>query len=42
MKEVEQINSVLKDNENKINEALNIKTNELARTLKDLQSQKGK
>ena len=36
MKELEQINSVLKDNKNKINEALNIKTNELARTLQDL------
>ena len=38
----EQTNKSLKDNHNKINETLNIKANELARTLQDLKSQKEK
>ena len=38
----EQTNNSLKDNHNKINETLNIKANELARTLQDLKSQKEK
>ena len=42
IKELEQLNRSLKDNNNKINETLNIKTNELTRTLQDLKSQKEK
>ena len=42
IKELEQINSSLKDNNNKTNKTLNIKTNKLARTLEDLKSQKEK
>ena len=38
--ELEQINSSLKDDNNKIDETLNIKTNKLAKTLQDLKSQK--
>ena len=37
--ELEQINSSLKDDNNKIDETLNIKTNKLAKTLQDLKSQ---
>ena len=37
-----QINISLKDNSNKIDETLNIKTNELGKTLQDLKSQKEK
>ena len=33
IKELDQINNSLKDNNNKVNETLNIKTNELARKL---------
>ena len=40
--ELEQINISLKDNSNKIDETLNIKTNELGKTLQDLKSQKEK
>ena len=40
MKELEQINSSSKDNDNEIYETLNIKTNELAITLQDLKCQK--
>ena len=40
--ELEQINSSLKDNTNKIDETLNIKTNELAKALQDLTSHKEK
>ena len=39
---LEQISSTLKDNNNKIDETLNMKTNELAKTLQNLKSQKEK
>ena len=42
MNELEQLNSSLKDNTNKIDETLNIKTNELAKALQDLTSHKEK
>ena len=42
IKELEQINNSLKDNNNKINKTLNIKRSKLARTLEDLKSQKEK
>ena len=42
MKKLEQINSSLEDNNNKIYETLEIKTNKLIRTLQDLKSQKEK
>ena len=40
--ELEQINSSLKDNKNKIDETLNIKSNELAKALQDLTPHKEK
>ena len=40
MNELEQINSSLKDSNNKMDETLNIKTNELAEALQDLKSHK--
>ena len=42
IKELEQINSSLEDNNNKIYGRLNIKTNERTRTLQDLKSEKEK
>ena len=42
IKELEQINNSLKDNNNKINKTLNTKRSKLARTLEDLKSQKEK
>ena len=40
MKELEQINTSSKDNDNEIYETLNIKTNELAIIFQDLKCQK--
>ena len=42
MKELEQFHSRLKDKNKKLKETLNIKTNQLARTLEDLKCQKEK